>query len=131
MWFVVLFATGEPKRRGEPNVRRRPGEPKSRAKKGTKGEGRWVVVSLGFHRERAWVVVRRKHPWVVNRLFLVHHQRVARIRSLFSEYSNYTRTCSNNLGTDSTLYPKVIVGLPDHALAGWTPVIAGHGESGG
>ena len=43
----------------------RPGEPKS-TKKGTKEEGRWEVVSLGFYRLRPWVVVRRKHPRAVN-----------------------------------------------------------------
>ena len=37
------------------------GEPK-RAKKGTKGEGRWVVVSLGFHRVRCLGGGSTKYP---------------------------------------------------------------------
>ena len=42
------------------------GEP-NRTKKGTKGEGRWVVVSLSFHRVRLGWWFDKNHPCVVNR----------------------------------------------------------------
>ena len=37
-----------------------------RALQNHQGEGRWVTVSLGFHRVRVWVVVLLHHPGVVN-----------------------------------------------------------------
>ena len=41
-----------------------------------------MVISLGFHRVRAWVMVRPKHPWVVNWRYRGCGRRVLR-RSLF------------------------------------------------
>ena len=59
---LLLLEPEKQKRFGELNIDGAPGRTKS-TKKGIKVEGRWVVVSLSYHRVRPCMVVQQKHTY--------------------------------------------------------------------